>query len=79
MAIAISGNVIGFGECFWDLAAAKGLLFGPAASWQTLLSDPIYAGSVARGCSVLVAENDMRWPRIEPARATISGQSWALQ
>ncbi len=48
-----------------DLAAAKGLRFGNAVGYQ-YFKDPAYRALTARECNVIVAENEMKWPFVEP-------------
>lgn len=47
-------------------AAAKGVRFGGAVQARDLAASAAYAGLVAQECAVITAENDMKWPALQP-------------
>lgn len=49
-------------------AASAGLLFGCAVDVAALRRDPEYARLIRQQCSIIVAENCMKWSNIEPER-----------
>jgi endo-1,4-beta-xylanase len=56
-------------ESLKDIARRKGLLFGTAIGYgRAQFQDPAYRALVARECNVIVAENEMKWQALEPAR-----------
>lgn len=57
------------GESLKDIAARKGLRFGTAiGSGKNQFGDPAYRALVERECNIIVAENEMKWQGLEPAR-----------
>lgn len=48
-------------------AAAKGLLYGAAGSYQTLSQNPEYAKLFAQSCGILVPENELKWYGLRPS------------
>ncbi|MGV7207182.1 endo-1,4-beta-xylanase [Oxalobacteraceae bacterium A2-2] len=56
-------------EALRDIAARKGMRFGTALGHGARqFGDPAYRALVARECNVIVAENEMKWPALEPQR-----------
>jgi endo-1,4-beta-xylanase len=52
-----------------DIASRKGLRFGTAVgSGKNQFGDPAYRALVERECNIIVAENEMKWQGLEPAR-----------
>jgi endo-1,4-beta-xylanase len=52
-----------------DIARRKGMRFGTAIGYgRTQFQDPAYRALVERECSLIVAENEMKWQGLEPAR-----------
>jgi endo-1,4-beta-xylanase len=52
-----------------DIAKRKGLRFGTAVgSGKSQFGDPAYRALVERECNIIVAENEMKWQALEPAR-----------
>jgi endo-1,4-beta-xylanase len=59
----------GADEALKDIARRKGLRFGTAVgSGKNQFGDPAYRALVERECNVIVAENEMKWQALEPAR-----------
>lgn len=57
------------GEALKDIARRKGLRFGTAVgSGKAQFGDPAYRALVERECNIIVAENEMKWQGLEPAR-----------
>lgn len=57
------------GEALKDIAQRKGLRFGTAVgSGRNQFGDPAYRALVERECNIIVAENEMKWQALEPAR-----------
>ncbi|MCC2973916.1 endo-1,4-beta-xylanase [Massilia sp. IC2-476] len=57
------------GEALKDIARRKGLRFGTAVGGgRNQFGDPAYRALVERECSIIVAENEMKWQALEPAR-----------
>jgi endo-1,4-beta-xylanase len=53
------------------IARQRGLRFGSAmADYQ--LADPRYCGLMRTQCGIMVTENELKWPQIEPSRATFT-------
>jgi endo-1,4-beta-xylanase len=50
-----------------DIAARKGLRFGNALGYRDF-KDPAYRALMARECNVIVAENETKWPAVEPTQ-----------
>lgn len=48
------------------LARAKGLRFGSAMSFREL-SDPAFCSLMRTECGVMVTENELKWPQVQPA------------
>ncbi|MBD2081101.1 endo-1,4-beta-xylanase [Leptolyngbya sp. FACHB-17] len=48
-------------------AAAKGLIYGSAASYSSLKQDPQFAKLFAETCGILVPENELKWGALRPA------------
>lgn len=64
-----AGPAAGDGAALKDLAMRKGLRFGTAVgSGKDQFGDPAYRALVARECNIIVAENEMKWQALEPAR-----------
>jgi endo-1,4-beta-xylanase len=56
-------------EALKDIAKRKGLRFGTAVgSGKNQFGDPAYRALVERECNIIVAENEMKWQALEPAR-----------
>jgi endo-1,4-beta-xylanase len=56
-------------EALKDIAKRKGLRFGTAVgSGRKQFGDPAYRALVERECNIIVAENEMKWQALEPAR-----------
>jgi endo-1,4-beta-xylanase len=56
-------------EALKDIAKRKGLRFGTAVgSSKNQFGDPAYRALVERECNIIVAENEMKWQALEPAR-----------
>jgi endo-1,4-beta-xylanase len=56
-------------EALKDIAKRKGLRFGTAVgSGRNQFGDPAYRALVERECNIIVAENEMKWQALEPAR-----------
>jgi endo-1,4-beta-xylanase len=56
-------------EALKDIAKRKGLRFGTAVgSGRNQFGDPAYRALVERECNIIVAENEMKWQGLEPAR-----------
>jgi endo-1,4-beta-xylanase len=56
-------------EALKDIARRKGLRFGTAVgSGKNQFGDPAYRALVERECNIIVAENEMKWQALEPAR-----------
>ena len=51
-------------------AAARGLLYGCAVDVHALKADPAYASLIREQCSILVAENAMKWGPLRPSADT---------
>jgi endo-1,4-beta-xylanase len=52
-----------------DIARRKGLRFGTAiGSGRNQFGDPAFRALVERECDIIVAENEMKWQALEPAR-----------
>lgn len=52
-----------------DIARRKGMRFGTAVgSGGKQFPDPAYRALIARECNVIVAENEMKWQALQPAR-----------
>jgi endo-1,4-beta-xylanase len=49
-----------------DRAAAKGVLCGAAANYPSLSSNPTLRKLFAQECSILVAENELKWDVVRP-------------
>ncbi|RZA33688.1 MAG: hypothetical protein EOP92_19590 [Lysobacteraceae bacterium] len=63
-AFAASGK-----ETLKDIATRKGLRFGTAVgSGSRQFGNPAYRALVERECNIIVAENEMKWQALEPAR-----------
>jgi len=59
----------GADEALKDIAKRKGLRFGTAVgSGKNQFGDPAYRALVERECNIIVAENEMKWQALEPAR-----------
>ena len=54
-----------------DIARSKGLRFGSAMAYHQL-SDSRYCGLMRAQCGIMVTENELKWPQIEPARDTFT-------
>jgi endo-1,4-beta-xylanase len=55
------------GDPLWQLAAAKGILYGSStATWQ-VQPDPDYAQLFAREAGILFTEDDLLWYRLRPS------------
>jgi endo-1,4-beta-xylanase len=73
------------------IAKRKGLRFGSAIASgrphadQGAITNPVYAGLVARECGLIVAENEMKWQALRPTATTFAFErfdailSWAEQ
>ncbi len=56
-------------ETLKDIARRKGLRFGTAiGSGKNQFGDPAFRALVERECNIIVAENEMKWQALEPAR-----------
>lgn len=56
-------------EALKDIARRKGLRFGTAVgSGRNQFGDPAYRALVERECNIIVAENEMKWQALAPAR-----------
>jgi endo-1,4-beta-xylanase len=56
-------------EALKDIAQRKGLRFGTAiGSGKNQFGDPAFRALVERECNIIVAENEMKWQALEPAR-----------
>ena len=53
------------------IARRKGLRFGSAMAYHQL-SDPRYCGLMRTQCGIMVTENELKWPQIEPASGTFT-------
>lgn len=53
------------------IAARKGLRFGNALGYRDF-KDPAYRALMARECNVIVAENETKWPALEPKPGTLN-------
>ncbi len=51
-------------------AAAHGLLYGCAVDVHALKADPAYSSMIREQCSILVAENAMKWGALRPTAET---------
>lgn len=60
---------------------AKGLLYGGASDRKHLSSNPRFAQSFAKECSILVSEDDLKWAPLRPTPNTFdfSQGDWLLQ
>src|SRR5438067_12334997 len=59
-----------------DVARRKGMRFGTAISaGQNQFGNPAYRALVERECSLIVAENEMKWQAIEPAKGQLHFQA----
>jgi endo-1,4-beta-xylanase len=59
-------------ESLKDIARRKGLRFGTAISaGRNQFGDPAYRALVERECGIIVAENEMKWQALEPARGVM--------
>lgn len=71
-----AGATAGMGngpESLDTLARRRGLRFGSAMSyWQ--LSDPRYCALMREQCGILVTENELKWPQVEPRPGTFTFQ-----
>jgi endo-1,4-beta-xylanase len=66
---ALAANAGAEGEALKDIAKRKGLRFGTAVgSGKNQFGDPAYRALVERECNIIVAENEMKWQALEPAR-----------
>lgn len=55
------------------IAQRKGLRFGNAmGSGKHKFDDPAYRALMARECNIIVAENETKWPQIEPANGQMN-------
>ncbi|NEQ65709.1 MAG: endo-1,4-beta-xylanase [Symploca sp. SIO2D2] len=50
-----------------ERAAAKGLIYGSVAKYQTLLSDREFASRFPQECDILVAGNELKWRGLRPS------------
>lgn len=50
-----------------ELAAAKGLIYGSAARYQDLSSNPEYAARFAQECGMLVPIGELKWKGLRPS------------
>lgn len=48
------------------IARRKGIRFGSAMAYRQL-SDPDYCGLMRTQCGIMVTENELKWPQVEPA------------
>lgn len=56
-------------EALKDIAKAKGMRFGTAVgAGPKQFGDPAYRALVERECDIIVAENEMKWQALAPAR-----------
>lgn len=56
-------------ETLKEIARRKGLRFGTAVGGgRNQFGDPAYRALVERECDIIVAENEMKWQALEPAR-----------
>lgn len=53
-----------------ERAAAKGLIYGAAANYPALSSDPKLAARFVQECAMIVPENELKWPSIRPGPDT---------
>lgn len=68
-AFAATAGAAAPGEALKDIARRKGLRFGTAVgSGKAQFGDPAYRALVERECNIIVAENEMKWQGLEPAR-----------
>lgn len=51
-----------------DLAAQRGVLIGAAVDTGYISNDPAYSSTLAQQYNMIEAENEMKWPALEPAR-----------
>lgn len=54
-----------------DIARRKGLRFGSAMAYHQL-SDPRYSELMRTQCGVMVTENELKWPQVEPTLGTLT-------
>lgn len=55
------------------VARRRGMRFGSAMAYYQL-SDPAYCGLMRSQCGILVTENELKWPQVEPAAGTFTFQ-----
>lgn len=48
------------------IARRRGLRFGSAMAWRQL-SDPRYCALMRAQCGIMVTENELKWPQVEPS------------
>ncbi|MHB8815571.1 MAG: endo-1,4-beta-xylanase, partial [Steroidobacteraceae bacterium] len=53
------------------IARRKGIRFGSAMAHRQL-SDPGYCGLMRTQCGIMVTENELKWPQVEPAADTFT-------
>lgn len=53
------------------IARGRGLRFGSAMAWRQL-SDPGYRRLMRTQCGIMVTENELKWPQVEPAPGTFT-------
>lgn len=64
-----------------DRAAAKGLIYGAAASHRVLASDKNFAARFAQECAILVPEWELKWGTVRPSpnRFNFAPGDWLLK
>jgi endo-1,4-beta-xylanase len=53
------------------IAQRKGMRFGSAMAYYQL-SDPGYCGLMRTQCGIMVTENELKWPQVEPSPGTFT-------
>ncbi|MGH8294009.1 MAG: endo-1,4-beta-xylanase [Steroidobacteraceae bacterium] len=55
------------------IARSRGMRFGSAMAYYQL-SDPRYCGLMRTQCGIMVTENELKWPQVEPSPGTFTFQ-----
>ncbi|MGH8179368.1 MAG: endo-1,4-beta-xylanase [Steroidobacteraceae bacterium] len=69
---ALPGESVAGNERSLDyIARGRGLRFGSAMAYRQL-TDPGYCGLMRAQCGILVTENELKWPQVEPAAGSFT-------
>lgn len=72
-AIPAAGRSQGSEESLDAIARRRGMRFGSAMAFYQL-SDPAYCRLMRSQCGIMVTENELKWPQIEPSPGTFTFQ-----